>query len=37
VTTIPTTDATKNAILSQSPPPGSKIGPGTKFDFQATQ
>jgi hypothetical protein len=37
VTTIPTTATTKNVLLSQSPSPGSKIGPGATFDFQITQ
>jgi len=37
VTTIPAVAATRNTILSQSPNPGSKINPGTEFDFQVTQ
>jgi serine/threonine-protein kinase len=37
VTTIPSVAATRSAILSQSPPPGSKIDPGTEFDFQVSE
>jgi serine/threonine-protein kinase len=37
VTTIPSVAAARSAILSQSPPPGSKISPGAKFDFQVSE
>jgi len=37
VTAIPTDTAQKGTILTQSPPPGSKIGTGATFDFQVVQ
>jgi serine/threonine-protein kinase len=37
VTAIPAIATTRNAILTQSPAPGNKVYPGTKFDFQVTQ
>jgi serine/threonine-protein kinase len=37
VTPIPTDTPTKGVVLIQSPPPGSKIGPETVFDFLVSQ
>lgn len=37
VTSIPTDSSSKGVVLTQSPPPGSKIGPDTLFDFQVSQ
>lgn len=37
VSGIPAASARSEAILTQSPPPGSKIGPGTRFDFQIAE
>jgi serine/threonine-protein kinase len=37
VTPIPTDSPTKGVVLTQSPPPGSKIGSDTVFDFQVSQ
>lgn len=37
VTPIPTDSPNKGAILTQSPPAGSKIAPDTVFDFQVSQ
>jgi beta-lactam-binding protein with PASTA domain len=37
VAMIPAVAATRHTVLSQSPTPGSKINPGTEFDFQITQ
>ncbi len=37
VTSIPTGTAAKGVIISQSPPPGSKIGSDAVFDFQVTE
>jgi serine/threonine-protein kinase len=34
---VPADAAQKGVILAQSPPPGSKIGPDTAFDFQVSQ
>lgn len=37
VSPLPTESAQKGVILTQSPPPGSKMGPGTVFSFQASE
>ncbi len=37
LTPIPTEDKPKGTILTQSPPPGSRIGPDTVFSFQVAQ
>ena len=37
VSSIPTSATSKGAILSQSPPPGRKIGPDTVFNFQVAE
>ncbi|MBI4165792.1 MAG: PASTA domain-containing protein [Acidobacteria bacterium] len=37
ITPIPTTTAPKGAVLFQSPPPGSKIGPDAVFTFQVAE
>jgi beta-lactam-binding protein with PASTA domain len=36
-TPIPTETGSKGAILMQTPPPGSKIGPDTTFSFEIAQ
>jgi serine/threonine-protein kinase len=37
VTSIPTDSPSKGIVLTQTPAPGSKIGPDTVFDFQVSQ